>query len=74
MYYSEFVVNPAFQYSGVISEGASPDGKVADRKKSDKSGIVEIKCPFKNGNDIPSDAVGNADFCIKRVADRQRES
>ena len=33
MYYSELVVNPAFQYSGDISKGASPDGKVDDKKK-----------------------------------------
>ena len=30
-YYSELVVNPAFQYSGDISKGVSPDGN--DRKK-----------------------------------------
>ena len=37
------------RYSGDISKGASPDGegKVDDRKKSDKFGIVEIKCPFE---------------------------
>ena len=79
VYYSELVVNPAFQYSGGISKGASPDGKVDDRKKkkkkkTDKFWIVEIKCPFEKINDIPSDAVGNADFCLERVADRQRES
>ena len=37
MYYSELVVNPAFQYSGDISKGASPDGKVDDRKKNQTS-------------------------------------
>ena len=73
--YSELVVNPAFQYPGDISKGASPDGKVDNRKKkTDKFGIVEIKCPFEKRNDIQSDAVGNADFCLERVADRQRES
>ena len=35
--------------------------------------VVEIKCPFEKRN-IPSDAVGNADFGLERVADRQRES
>ena len=74
VYYNELVVNLAFQYSGDISKGASSDGKVGDRKKkSDKFGIVEIKCPFEKRN-IPSDAVGNADFGLERVADRQRES
>ena len=43
-------------------------------KKSDKFGIVDIKCPFEERNDIPSDAVGNADFGFERVADQQRES
>ena len=33
VYYSELVVNPAFQYSDGISKGASPDGTVDDRKK-----------------------------------------
>ena len=37
VYYSELVVNPAFQYSGDISKGASPDGKVDDRKKNQTS-------------------------------------
>ena len=36
VYYSELVVTPAFQYSGDISKGASPDGKVDDRKKKKK--------------------------------------
>ena len=52
MYYSELVVNPAFQYSGDISKGASPDGKVDNRKKSDKFWIVEIKCPFEKRYDM----------------------
>ena len=68
VYYSELVVNPAFPYSGDISEDASTDDKVDDRtKQSDKFGIVEIKCPFEKRNDIPSDAVSNADFCLEIV-------
>ena len=34
VYYNELVVNLAFQYSGDISKGASPDGKVDGRKIS----------------------------------------
>ena len=37
VYYSELVINPAFPYSGDISKGASPDGKVDDRQKNQTS-------------------------------------
>ena len=48
--------------------------KWTTEKKSDKFGIVEIKCPFEKRNDIPSDAVGNTDFGLEWMADRERES
>ena len=67
VYYSGLIVNPAFPYLG-----ASPDGKVMDRNASDKFGLLEIKCPFKYRNEIPSAVLGNADFCLERIAGRPR--
>ena len=60
-------LNPAFPYLG-----AAPDGKVVDKNATDKFGLLEIKCPFKFKNDIPSEAVGNAVFCLELTADRPR--
>ena len=67
VYYSGLIVNPAFPCLG-----ASPDGKVMDRNASDKFGLLEIKCPFKFRNEIPSAVLGNADFCLERIAGRPR--
>ena len=67
VYYSGLIVSPAFPYLG-----ASPDGKVMDRNASDKFGLLEIKCPFKYRNEIPSAVLGNADFCLERIAGRPR--
>ena len=67
VYHSGLVVNPAFPYFG-----ASPDGKVVDKNASDMFGLLEIKCPFKYRNVLPSEAVGNADFCLELIAGRPR--
>ena len=67
MYHSGLVVNPAFPYFG-----ASPDGKVVDKNATDNFVLLEIKCPFKYRNNLPSEAVGNADFCLELTAGRPR--
>ena len=62
VYHSGLVVNPAFPYFG-----ASPDGKVVDKNATDNFGSLEIKCPFKYRNNLPSEAVGNTDFFLDGV-------
>ena len=68
VYQSGLVVNPAFFHVF----GASPDGKVVDKNATDNFGLLEIKCPFKYRNNLPSEAVGNADSCLELTAGRPR--
>ena len=56
VFYGGLTVNPAFPYLYA----------------SDKFGLLEIKCPFKYINEIPSAVLGNADFCLERIAGRPR--
>ena len=67
VYYSGLIANPAFPYLGALA-----DGEVMDRDASDKFGLLEIKCPFKYRNEIPSAVLGNAVFCLERIAGRPR--
>ena len=47
--------------------------KWTTEKKSDKFGIVEIKCPFEKRKYIPLDAVGNADFWTMTITIRFKD-
>ena len=53
------IVNPDFPYMG-----SSPDGLVSCSCCGQKSGCLEIKCPFKHRQSSISEACKDKDFCL----------
>lgn len=54
-----FIVNPDFPY-----KGSSPDGLISRSCCGQRSGCLEIKCPFKHRRSSMSDACKGKDFCL----------
>ncbi|XP_076084541.1 uncharacterized protein LOC143055291 [Mytilus galloprovincialis] len=52
-----FVVNPRYPFIG-----ATPDAKICD---NGVTGIMEIKCPFSQRDNLITDAMQGADFCLE---------
>ncbi|CAC5412409.1 unnamed protein product [Mytilus coruscus] len=52
-----FVINPRYPFIG-----ATPDAKICD---NGVTGIMEIKCPFSQRENLITDAMQGADFCLE---------
>ncbi|VDI37396.1 Hypothetical predicted protein [Mytilus galloprovincialis] len=52
-----FVVNPRYPFIG-----ATPDAKICE---NGVTGIMEIKCPFSQRDNLITDAMHGADFCLE---------
>ena len=62
VYEAGLCVNPSFPHLG-----ATPDGRVLDRSVENPLGLLEIKCPYKYRDLLPSEAAEQTDFCLEFV-------